>query len=54
MLLNILGFIALLVGVLVTIPITWLAVTHAYRTLVRTRRGAEPINNRYQDRRARR
>ena len=32
-LLNILGIVALLVGVLVTIPITWLAVTHAYRTL---------------------
>ena len=33
MLLNILGLIALFVGILVTIPITWLAVTHAYRTL---------------------
>jgi uncharacterized membrane protein len=32
-LLNILGIVALIVGVLVTIPITWLAVTHAYRTL---------------------
>jgi uncharacterized membrane protein len=32
-LLNILGIVALVVGVLVTIPITWLAVTHAYRTL---------------------
>jgi uncharacterized membrane protein len=32
-LLNIAGLIAFVVGILVTIPITWLAVTHAYRTL---------------------
>lgn len=31
--LNLLGALALMVGLLVTIPITWLAVTHAYRTL---------------------
>lgn len=31
--LNLLGVIALVVGVLVTIPMTWLAVTHAYRAL---------------------
>jgi uncharacterized membrane protein len=33
LLLNVLGLIALFVGLLVTVPITWLAVTHAYRTL---------------------
>lgn len=32
-LLNILGFICLLVGLLVTVPITWFAVTHAYKVL---------------------
>jgi uncharacterized membrane protein len=31
--LNLLGVIALVVGVLVTVPMTWLAVTHAYRAL---------------------
>jgi uncharacterized membrane protein len=31
--LNLLGVIALVVGLLVTIPMTWLAVTHAYRAL---------------------
>jgi uncharacterized membrane protein len=31
--LNLLGLLALVVGVLVTVPVTWLAVTHAYRTL---------------------
>ena len=31
--LNLLGLLALVIGVLVTAPITWLAVTHAYRTL---------------------
>lgn len=31
--LNLLGLLLLLVGILVTVPITWLAVTHAYRTL---------------------
>jgi uncharacterized membrane protein len=31
--LNLLGLIALVVGLLVTIPVTWLAITHAYRTL---------------------
>lgn len=31
--LNLLGLLALVVGLLVTAPITWLAVTHAYRTL---------------------
>jgi uncharacterized membrane protein len=31
--LNLLGLLALVVGVLVTIPISWLALTHAYRTL---------------------
>jgi len=31
--LNLLGLIALVVGLLVTVPVTWLAVTHAYRTL---------------------
>ncbi len=31
--LNILGLIALVIGLLVTIPISWLAITHAYRTL---------------------
>jgi uncharacterized membrane protein len=30
---NILGMLALVVGLLVTIPISWLAITHAYRTL---------------------
>ena len=30
---NILGAIALLVGLLVSIPVSWLAFTHAYRTL---------------------
>jgi uncharacterized membrane protein len=30
---NIVGTLALLVGLLVTLPVTWLAVTHAYRTL---------------------
>jgi hypothetical protein len=32
-LLNILGLICLIVGLLVTVPITWLAVTRAYKTL---------------------
>jgi uncharacterized membrane protein len=31
--LNLLGLLALVIGVLVTAPITWLAVTHAYRIL---------------------
>jgi uncharacterized membrane protein len=31
--LNLLGILALVVGLLVTVPVTWLAVTHAYRTL---------------------
>ena len=31
--LNLLGLLLLLVGILVTVPITWQAVTHAYRTL---------------------
>jgi hypothetical protein len=31
--LNLLGLLALVVGLLVTVPITWLAVTHAYRML---------------------
>lgn len=31
--LNILGLLALIVGALVTIPISWLAVAHAYRSL---------------------
>ena len=31
--LNLLGWLALVIGLLVTVPITWLAVTHAYRTL---------------------
>jgi uncharacterized membrane protein len=35
MLLNILGAVCLLVGLLVTVPVTALAVTHAYRTLSR-------------------
>ncbi len=30
---NILGLLALVVGVLVSAPVTWLAVTHAFRTL---------------------
>jgi hypothetical protein len=33
LLLNILGFICLFVGLLVTVPLTWLAMVHAYRTL---------------------
>jgi uncharacterized membrane protein len=32
-LLNLLGLIALVVGLLVTIPVSWLALVHAYRTL---------------------
>jgi uncharacterized membrane protein len=31
--LNLLGLLALVIGLLVTVPVTWLAVTHAYRTL---------------------
>ena len=31
--LNLLGLLALVVGLLVTVPISWLALTHAYRTL---------------------
>jgi len=31
--LNLLGLLLLLVGILFTVPVTWLAVTHAYRTL---------------------
>jgi uncharacterized membrane protein len=31
--LNFLGVLALVVGLLVTVPVTWLAITHAYRTL---------------------
>lgn len=31
--LNLLGAIALIIGLLVTVPISWLAVVHAYRTL---------------------
>jgi uncharacterized membrane protein len=30
---NILGLLALVVGLLVSIPVSWLAITHAYRTL---------------------
>lgn len=30
---NILGALALLVGLLVTVPVSWLAIVHAYRTL---------------------
>ncbi len=33
LILNILGFLALVIGLLVTIPVTFLAVAHAYRTL---------------------
>lgn len=32
---NVLGLLALVVGLLVSIPVSWLAVTHAYRTLQR-------------------
>lgn len=35
--LNLLGLLALVVGLLVTVPVTWLAVTHAYRTLIAVR-----------------
>jgi len=31
--LNLVGFLLLVVGLLVTVPVTWIAVTHAYRTL---------------------
>jgi uncharacterized membrane protein len=31
--LNILGLLALVVGIVVSVPVTWLAVTHAYRKL---------------------
>jgi len=31
--LNLLGLLLLIVGVLITVPVTWLALTHAYRTL---------------------
>lgn len=31
--LNLLGLLALVIGIFVTVPITWLAITHAYRTL---------------------
>ncbi len=41
MLINMVGAIALLVGLLVTIPVTSLAVTHAYR-LLQARAGAAP------------
>lgn len=30
---NILGFLALVVGLLVTVPVTYLAITHVYRML---------------------
>jgi uncharacterized membrane protein len=40
--LNLLGLIAVVVGLLVTIPVTWLAVTHAFRTL------APPVGGRAQ------
>lgn len=30
---NVLGLLALVIGVVVTVPVTWLAITHAYRTL---------------------
>jgi len=30
---NLLGLLALVVGILVSIPVSWLAITHAYRTL---------------------
>lgn len=33
--LNLLGLVALVVGLLVTVPISWLAVVHAYRTMQR-------------------
>jgi uncharacterized membrane protein len=33
LLLNIVGLICLVVGLLVTVPVSWLAITHAYRTL---------------------
>ncbi len=41
--LNILGFIALLVGLLVTIPVTFLAGVHAYRTLRRVEVAEETV-----------
>jgi uncharacterized membrane protein len=31
--LNLLGILALVVGLLVTVPITWLTIAHVYRTL---------------------
>jgi uncharacterized membrane protein len=37
-LINLLGLIVLVVGLLVSIPISWLALVHAYRTLA----GAAP------------
>ena len=41
LLINILGFICLFVGLLVTIPVTYLAVVHAYRTLEQA--ASEPV-----------
>lgn len=40
---NILGLLALLVGLFVTVPVSFLAVTHAYRILSREREGAAGI-----------
>ena|SRR3989338_406176 len=42
LLINILGIIALLVGILVTIPMTFLAIAHSYRTLERMAGTAAP------------
>ena len=40
--LNLLGLCALVVGLLVTLPVTTLAGVHAYRTLLAARTGSEP------------
>jgi hypothetical protein len=42
---NILGALALLVGLLVSVPVSWLAFTHAYRTLASQAEGPEPALN---------
>lgn len=42
--LNILGFLALLVGLFVTVPVSFLMMVHAYRTLSGTRKPLETLN----------
>lgn len=43
--LNILGLLALVVGLLVTIPVSWLAMAHVYRALEKRTASASPVTS---------